>query len=194
MPTIDFTSHLTHSYKVIKVYDGDTITIETAIGTTVSLRLVGVDTPEINAETQAEKDLAIAARDYLREMILDKDITITFEASESTLDGIGRGTYCRPLSYIFIRDEEADKNIFVNLQIVWDGHGKKYFKYDFAYQDFFRLDQPEAQKRIDALELMPEQTEALSQIDALELMLNQAEAPKHRKTMVTTWANLKRVD
>ena len=179
MPTIDFDSHLTNTYKVIKVYDGDTITIETAIGTTVSLRLVGVDTPEINADTQAEKDLAIAARDYLRQMILDKHVTITFEASESTLDGIGRGAYCRPLSYIFIRDTEADKNVFVNLQIVWDGHGQKYFKYDFDYEDFFRLDQATAQSRIDALELSSELPDV------------QLEAPRHHKTMVTTWANLK---
>ena len=97
MPTINFDSHLTDAYKVIRVYDGDTITIQTDIvngtnvGTTVNLRLIGVDTPEINAKTQDEKDRAIKARDYLREMILDKEVVITFEASEKTLDGIGRG-------------------------------------------------------------------------------------------------------
>ena len=179
MPVIDFDSHLTGRYEVIRVYDGDTITIQTEIGTTVSLRLIGVDTPEINADTQAERDLAIKARNYLREMILDKEVVITFEASEKTLDGIGRGPYCRPLSYIFIRDTEADKNIFVNLQIVWDGHGEKYFKYDFAYQDFFGLDQATAQSRIDALKLSP------------VLIAKQLDAPRHQKTVVTTWARLK---
>ena len=153
MPAIDFSSGLTGYYKVIRVYDGDTITIETPIGTTPSLRLVGVDTPEINASTPAEKARAVAARDYLRDLILNKHIFITFEKSETTLDGIGRGPYCRPLSYVFIRDTAANRNIFVNLEIVWQGHGTKYFKYDFAYADFFRLDQATAQRRIDALTL-----------------------------------------
>lgn len=179
MPTINFDSHLTGIYEVIRVYDGDTITIRTEIGTTVSLRLVGVDTPEINAKTKAERNRARQARDYLREMILNKEVVITFEASDTTLDGIGRGPYCRPLSYIFVRDTEAEKNIFVNLQIVWDGHGEKYFKYDFDYEAFFRLDQAEAQRRIDALGLSPE-------VSAV-----QPEAPQHRNTVITAWARLK---
>ncbi|MCY3742882.1 MAG: hypothetical protein OXH00_17855 [Candidatus Poribacteria bacterium] len=102
MPSIDFASGRTGYYKVIRVYDGDTITIETPIGTTPSLRLVGVDTPEINASSRAEKHRAIAARDYLRNLILGKYVFITFEKSETTLDGIARGPFCRPLSYIFI--------------------------------------------------------------------------------------------
>ena len=184
MPTINFHSHLTGIYEVVRVYDGDTITIETEIGTTVSLRLIGVDTPEINAKTQAERNRAIRARDYLRDMILDKEVVITFEASTKTLDGIGRGPYCRPLSYIFYRDTAAEKNIFVNLQIVWDGHGEKYFKYDFEYEDFFRLDQAEAQRRIDELDLEPKPKG--------RLWIVTPESPQHRKTVVTTWANLKR--
>ena len=153
MPMIDFADGRTGYYKVIRVYDGDTLTIETPIGTTVSLRLVGVDTPEMNASSRAEKNLAIAARDFLRNLLLGKHIFITFEKSETTLDGIARGPFCRPLSYIFIRDTKANRNIFVNLEIVWQGHGTKYFKYDFAFEDFFRLDQVTAQSRIDTLTL-----------------------------------------
>lgn len=100
-----------------------------------------------------EKNRAIAARDYLRNLILNKYIFIVFEKSETTLDGIEKGPYCRPLSYVFFRDTQANRNIFVNLEIVWQGHGVKYFKYDFAYEDFFRLDQTTAQKRINALTL-----------------------------------------
>ena len=154
MPTVDFTSHLTGYYKVISVYDGDTITIETPIGTAPSLRLVGVDTPEIKGGTRAERNRAIAARDYLRDLILKKSVFIVFEESQTTLDGIRRGPYCRPLSYIFFRDTDNDKNIFVNLEIVWQGHGERYFQYDFDYEDFFRLDQATAQSRIDDLTLI----------------------------------------
>ena len=181
MPQIDFVSGQTGYYEVIRVYDGDTITIRTPKGTTPSLRLVGVDTPEINADTQAEKDRAIAARDYLRGLILNKHIFITFEKSDTTLDGIARGAFCRPLSYIFIRDEASEKNIFVNLEIVWQGHGIKYFKYDFEFEDFFRLDRVSAQDRIDDLELSPPDQNAPQQ----------SSNPNRR--LSTTWAELKQV-
>ena len=180
MPSIDFASGRTGYYKVIRVYDGDTITIETPIGTTPSLRLVGVDTPEINASSRAEKHRAIAARDYLRNLILGKYVFITFEKSETTLDGIARGPFCRPLSYIFIRDTKANRNIFVNLEIVWQGHGTKYFKYRFAYENFFRLDQAAAQNQIDALVLAaPDQQ---SPIQALRL----------QRRLPITWGHLKK--
>ena len=174
MPSVNFSSGLTGYYKVVRVYDGDTITIETPQGTTPSLRLVGVNTPEINADTQAEKNRAIAARDYLRNLILNKNVFITFEGSDTTLDGVERGPFCRPLSYIFIRVD--GKNIFVNLEIVWQGHGEKYFKYPFDYQDFFRLDKATAQSRIDSLILTPPHLDS----------------PRLLKTEFTTWANLKR--
>ena len=50
--------------KVVKVYDGDTITIAAKFPNTdgpiyrFSVRLDGIDTPEIKGKTQAEKDLA----------------------------------------------------------------------------------------------------------------------------------------
>ena len=180
MPSIDFASGRTGYYKVIRVYDGDTITIETPIGTTPSLRLVGVDTPEINASSRAEKHRAIAARDYLRNLILGKYVFITFEKSETTLDGIARGPFCRPLSYIFIRDTKANRNIFVNLEIVWQGHGTKYFKYRFAYENFFRLDQAAAQNQIDALVL------------AAPVQQSPIQALRPQRRLPVTWGHLKK--
>ena len=176
MPDIDFASGQTGYYKVIRVYDGDTITIETPKGTTPSLRLVGVDTPEMDADTAAQKARAIAARDYLRSLILNKYIFITFEKSDTTLDGIARGPFCRPLSYIFIRDEQSHKNIFVNLEIVWQGHGIKYFKYDFDYEAFFRLDEATARQRISTL----------------NLVAPTPQSPHSHKVLMTTWASLKK--
>lgn len=175
MPQIDFTSRRTGYYKVIRVYDGDTLTIETPNGRTPSLRLVGVDSPEINADTAKEKTRAIAARDYLRHLILNKYVFVTFEKSDNTLDGVARGPFCRPLSYIFIRDTGGQKNIFVNLEIIWQGHGVKYFKYDFEYMEFFRLGEAEARARIDTL----------------ILTVPNPQAPQIQKVLPTTWARLK---
>ena len=153
MPTPDLTSPFSTYNKVVRVYDGDTITIEADNGNKVSLRLLGVNTQEIKDKDPTKKKRAKDARDWLRDLILDKHVFIVFERSEKTLDGIARGSYCRPLSYVFIRDEEAQENIFVNLELAWQGHGEKYFKYDFEYKAFFRLSEEAARKRIKALDL-----------------------------------------
>lgn len=178
MPTIDFDSGFTRYYKVIRVYDGDTLTIETPIGTQVSLRLVGVNTPELNDSSPGKRLQAIMARDYLRKLVLNKYIFVTFEKSNTTLDGIARGPFCRPLAYVFIRGPVGiplKKNIFVNLEIVWRGYGAKYFAYDFPYKDFFRLDENTAQKRINDLILIE----------------HVQQAPQRRRNLPTVWGRLK---
>ena len=54
---------------VISIYDGDTITVDAYpwpdVTIRTSVRLNGVDTPEINGDCQAEKDLAVQARDFV---------------------------------------------------------------------------------------------------------------------------------
>lgn len=67
--------------KVIKVYDGDTITIAAKIHETspvyrFSVRLRGIDTPEIRTKSETEKLLAIKARDFLAFRIMDKAVVL----------------------------------------------------------------------------------------------------------------------
>jgi hypothetical protein len=65
-----------HGGKVIKVYDGDTITLATRLhydANTIyrfSVRLRGIDSAEIKGKTEKEKHLAILARDALMAKIL----------------------------------------------------------------------------------------------------------------------------
>lgn len=67
---------------VIKVYDGDTITIASKmpfINSPIyrfSVRLSGIDSPEIKGKTIIEKELAINARDALQNKIMNKTITL----------------------------------------------------------------------------------------------------------------------
>ena len=55
---------------VVSVYDGDTFTADASpwpgITIRVSVRVDGVDTPEIRGECQEEKDLAIRAREFVQ--------------------------------------------------------------------------------------------------------------------------------
>ena len=68
--------------RVIKVYDGDTITIASTIPIKnsplyrFSVRLNGIDTPEIKGSDEIEKRVALIARDALSEKILYKDVEL----------------------------------------------------------------------------------------------------------------------
>ncbi len=66
--------------QVLSVYDGDTITVMIDLGLSIkvkaSCRLLGIDTPEIRTKSASEKKLAYEARDRLRGMVLDKEVTL----------------------------------------------------------------------------------------------------------------------
>lgn len=86
--TVPFTLPLKNGY-VTKVYDGDTITIANRLplinDDTIyrfSVRLNGIDTPEIKGKTLDEKTAAISARDALIEKILHKHIILKNVSTE----------------------------------------------------------------------------------------------------------------
>lgn len=68
--------------KIIKVYDADTITIAAYLPIKdsplyrFSVRLNGIDTPEIKSKDDDEKEAAKVARDALADKILNKYITL----------------------------------------------------------------------------------------------------------------------
>ena len=77
------------SGKVVKVYDGDTITIVSDIPGLknspvykFSIRLNGIDSPEIKGKTEDEKHIAIKARDTLSNMILGEIVYLKNKKNE----------------------------------------------------------------------------------------------------------------
>lgn len=69
--------------KVLDVYDGDTMTVNIDLGFDISIkkkvRLLGLDAPEIKTKDKSEKKLAIEIRDFLREMLLGKEVVVITE-------------------------------------------------------------------------------------------------------------------
>ena len=71
-----------YDINVIKVYDGDTITISAKVSMFSnnyyrwSVRFRGIDTPEIKGKTEDEKQAAINARNALSNKILNKKILL----------------------------------------------------------------------------------------------------------------------
>ena len=66
---------------VTGAYDGDTLYVEAAIWPgltwTGSVRVLGVDTPEIRGSCEVEETLAIAARDYVSNLLTDGTVRLT---------------------------------------------------------------------------------------------------------------------
>ena len=100
--TVEFTFPIT-SGRVIKVYDADTITIASKLPYPesplyrLSVRLDGIDTPEIKGKgiSEEEKQSAKLARDFVANLVLNKVVRLENVASEK---------YGRILADVFIGD------------------------------------------------------------------------------------------
>jgi micrococcal nuclease len=100
-----------YSATVVKVYDGDTITVDIDLGFGIVLRkqkirLYGVNTPEVRGE---EKELGKKVRDLLREKILGETIIVKTIKDK-------KGKYGRWLGTIFHKEEN------INDWLLSEGH------------------------------------------------------------------------
>ena len=88
-----------HTGKVIKVYDGDTITVATKLPYDKDtiykfpVRLSGIDSAEIKGKTDHERKLAVLARDALTAKILGKIVE---------LRNVGTEKYGRILADVYL--------------------------------------------------------------------------------------------
>ena len=108
--------------KVIKVYDGDTITVAAKLPFNespiyrFSVRLKSIDSPEIKGESKKECELAIESRDALHNLIFGKIIE---------LQNNGKEKYGRLLADIYYNDIHVNKwMVDNNYAVNYDG-GKK---------------------------------------------------------------------
>ena len=119
--TVPFVPPVTYG-KVIKVYDGDTITIASKLPYPSSpiykfpVRLLGIDCPEIKGSTENEKNLAKSARDALSARINGKMVT---------LKNVGNEKYGRLLADVYLGDENMNQWMLDNNYAVkYDGGTK----------------------------------------------------------------------
>jgi endonuclease YncB( thermonuclease family) len=120
--TIPFIAPITDG-EVIKVYDGDTITIASKLPFPNSpmyrfqVRLNGIDCPEIKGGSEEEKAMAIEVRDKLSGMILHKNVILANVKTEK---------YGRLLADVFLDTLHLNKWLLDNRYAVeYDGGTKK---------------------------------------------------------------------
>jgi len=108
---------------VIKVYDGDTITIaqklpyENSPLFRFAIRLNGIDSPEIKTKYESEKKYAERSRDALHQLIFEKKVT---------LKNISLEKYGRILADLYYNDIHVNKWLLDNkYAIPYDGTKKR---------------------------------------------------------------------
>ena len=107
---------------VVKVYDGDTITIISKLPYKdsalykFSVRLNGIDCPEIKGETLKEKQCAQLARDELSKLILNKHVVLKDLKTEK---------YGRILAEVYLDDLHLNQYMLdKKLAVKYDGGTK----------------------------------------------------------------------
>ncbi|MFQ5649113.1 MAG: thermonuclease family protein [bacterium] len=101
---------------IISVYDGDTVRADIDLGLKTwvkneKLRLARINAPELRGD---EREAGLAARDFLRDKILEHDVII-----ETLKDK--KGKYGRYLVEIWL-EQEGEESINVNDLMVEAGH------------------------------------------------------------------------
>ena len=120
--TVEFTFPI-NGGRVIKVYDGDTITIAAKLPFDnsplyrLSVRLNGIDTPEIKGKTDDEKIAAKQVKDALSNLILNKRVN---------LKNIQTEKYGRILADVYIGELHINQWLITEKYAVkYDGGTKK---------------------------------------------------------------------
>lgn len=122
--------------RVTDVHDGDTIVVLRG-GRTVTIRLIGVDTPETGRPDTPVQYFGPEASDRTRTALLGKTVRLEFEPPDRPGGSVDK--YGRVLSYVFTDDGQN-----FNLELVRLGYGRAYTKYPFSRQREFEAAEREA--------------------------------------------------
>ena len=133
VPNTPTTSTTTH--KVLSVIDGDTIIVEMD-GVNETVRLLGIDTPEVDPQYNPIECYGREATNATKEKLLNQTITLETDPSQGRRD-----KFDRILAYIFLPDGTN-----INLFLIAEGFAKEYtYNKPYTYQAEFRTAEKDAQ-------------------------------------------------
>lgn len=121
-------------YQVTHVDDGDTIVVNEA-GQTETVRLIGMDTPEVKDPRKPVQCYGAEASAKTKSMVSGKKVRL-----EPDPLGDNRDKYHRLLRYVYLPD-----GTFLNETLVKQGYAFAYIVFPFSKMDLFRADEALAQ-------------------------------------------------
>ena len=129
------TSQYTY-YSVVNVVDGDTLKININ-GTTTTLRLIGIDTPETVDPRKPVQCFGKEASNKAKELLSNKKVRIEKDSTQGELDKYGR-----LLAYIYRED-----GLFYNEYIIEQGYAHEYtYNLPYKYQTEFKAAEKSARE------------------------------------------------
>ena len=105
----------------VRVVDGDTIVIEGDDGKRASVRLIGVDTPEVKHPRKPVEPHGPEASAYTKSRLTGRKVRLVRDGTAGDLDRYGRR-----LAYIYVGDE------CINETLIRLGHGRAYRDYPMS--------------------------------------------------------------
>jgi micrococcal nuclease len=116
-------------YTVTQVVDGDTIRVSRTGAAPETVRLIGIDTPEVVDPRQPVQCFGREASDHAKELLAGQQVRIEQDPTQDTRDKYGR-----LLAYVWLED-----GTFFNEQMIADGYAKEYtYDHPYEYQAEFR--------------------------------------------------------
>lgn len=124
-------------YPVERVVDGDTVRIDVGGGRSESVRLVGIDAPELHGgKGGGPAHYGAEARDYLKQRLAGQSVVIRLQET------VSRDKYGRLLAYLYLGDREN-----VNLTLVKTGNAYADRRFRHAFEPQFTQAEAEARKK-----------------------------------------------
>lgn len=135
-PTQSKPSPGAETYSVVEVVDGDTIRIDMG-GTTETLRLIGIDTPETRDPRKPVQCFGKEASDRAKLLLVGQRVRIAEDPTQDTRDKYGR-----LLAYVWRAD-----GLFYNYRTILDGYAHEYtYNTPYQFQAQFRAAENEARE------------------------------------------------
>ena len=123
--------------RVESVADGDTIKV-LLDGQRVTIRLIGVDTPEMGDRfdpSAPPQPFAREATNFTRDRLRGAEVELEYESGER------RDRYGRTLAYVFLTD-----GTFLNRELLRGGYARAYTRFPFRFRELFLAEEADARK------------------------------------------------
>lgn len=123
--------------RVVRIVDGDTVVIDRN-NATETIRLIGVDTPELHHPTKPVQCFAREAAAYITSLLKDRSVRVVADPTQDSHDKYGR-----TLAYLY-----RDDGLFINKSLIEEGYGYEYtYEVPYVYQKEFKAAQTDAREQ-----------------------------------------------